>query len=109
MRKLKLELDALEVQSFETASAPKESGTVHGRVATHTCDLQCAKTPDGTCNGAMTCSLWESCCESNCGYYTCAYGCPASVGDTCDPSCNWCLHTAEITCHCPVDDPLGGG
>lgn len=30
MRKLRLDLDALDVASFETAAAPRENGTVQG-------------------------------------------------------------------------------
>lgn len=101
MRKVKLELEALEVESFETGTEQKPNGTVLGRVATHTCDLQCGNTPNGTCHGELTCLLWDTCVESNCGYYTCDYGCPASVGETCDPSCNVCPGSGEVTCRCP--------
>jgi hypothetical protein len=49
----------------------------------------------------MTCLLWDTCVESGCGYYTCDYGCPASVGETCDPSCNVCNTGSYTDCGCP--------
>ena len=65
MRKLKLSLDALAVQSFDTAPVVRGLGTVHGRVApggaTHPdCPSPlCVDTPlascDGTC-GAPGCN-----------------------------------------------------
>src|SRR4051812_35641292 len=101
MRKVRLDLEALEVESFETGPAGDVGGTVQGRIATHTCDLQCNLSPGGTCNGELTCLIWDSCVESNCGYYSCDYTCPASVGETCDPSCNVCRESGQPTCRCP--------
>jgi hypothetical protein len=101
MRKIRLDLEALEVESFDTGDGQPPRGTVQGLGATHTCDLQCNNTPNGTCDGGMTCLLWDTCLESNCGYYSCAYTCPPSAGETCDPSCNYCLQSGSPTCRCP--------
>jgi hypothetical protein len=66
MRKLKLDMDELLVESFATADAdPEARGTVHGNAATglctlratrcyqETCDLSCDYTCDGSCVGGQ--------------------------------------------------------
>jgi hypothetical protein len=59
--KLKLELDDLQVDSFEPQDAPSDTrGTVHGLVSricgmiTQLCDTMY----DGTCNGYGTCNIY---------------------------------------------------
>ena len=53
MRKLKLDIDALAVQSFETAAAPMEMGTVRGARAETNAGSGC---PIDTCTcGESTC------------------------------------------------------
>ena len=77
MRKLTLDLDALQIDSFEiTDDAKARRGTVHGHVD---------YTNPVVCNTAVDCSF-NSCysnCQSNCGV-TCI--------DTCDVTC-------ERSCH----------
>lgn len=72
-RKLRLDIDTLEVESFTTANGTEERGTVHGR-ATAFCN-----TVDHTCDGANTCGgltcnrAMNSCalsCDA-CGTYKC--------------------------------------
>jgi hypothetical protein len=53
MRKLKLDVDALEVQSFATAAAPMELGTVRGARG---------ETNDGSGCPIDTCTCGESTC-----------------------------------------------
>ncbi len=81
MRKLKLDLEELSVESFATTpNRPAEGGTVFGQQCT--CYTQC------TCPGCPTC---DASCNGTCGG-TCA--------GTCDASCNGtCGCTAEYTCY----------
>jgi hypothetical protein len=85
MKKIKLDLDTLQVDSFKTTDAPKEkSGTVFGH-ATLVCTEQ------------FTCT---SCANSNesCGSASCGATCGGICGDqtyamyTCyaPQSCNYC-------------------
>jgi hypothetical protein len=53
MKKLKLDVDAIEVASFEAAAIPDEPGTVQAYLATPACPLTrgidscwCSETPD---------------------------------------------------------------
>lgn len=72
-RKLKLDLDALQVESFDTTSAGnRHDGTVFGQGCT--CYTQC------TCPGCPTC---DASCNGTCGGT-----CEASCNGTCDASCN---------------------
>jgi hypothetical protein len=68
MRKLKLELEELSVESFDTAQETEERGTVHGNYVTQ------------FCSGANGFTCFESCGGS------CADTCGASC-DTCDSGC----------------------
>ena len=70
--KLKLNLDDLTVESFDTSRRPEKRGTVFGEQCT--CYTNC------TCPGCPTCD--------------------ASCGDTCDPSCAaTCLYTCDdVSC-----------
>ena len=74
MNKLKLQLEDLQVDTFQTTSAEKPKGTVFGEQCT--CYTQC------TCPGCPTC--YASCngsCDASCnGTCNCS-------GDTCDASC----------------------
>ena len=79
MNKLKLQLDDLRVDTFQTTPAPREKGTVFGEQCT--CYTQC------TCPGCPTCA----------GYGTC----DASCNGTCDASCNGTCgaFTCGFTCY----------
>ena len=67
MRKLKLDLEKLDVQSFETAREPRDAGTVQGQNVTDpagpctydTCGYFC--TQKGSCV--------ETCANESCGGY----------------------------------------
>lgn len=91
MRKLKLDLDQLVVDSFSTQVRPKRGGTVRGQACT--CYTQC-----DTCPGCPTC---DASCNGTCGA-TCAGTCGGSCAGTCDASCNG---TCGGTCYdCTVYD-----
>jgi hypothetical protein len=81
MKKLRLELDALEVESFEVARTEPPTGTVHG----HNTATQCNTSPDRTCAEQMTC-----------GPNTCIQWCTLAF-DTCDTICNY-TQTCETEC-----------
>jgi hypothetical protein len=56
MRKIRLKLDALAVESFETAGAPEGAGTVQGYQLSRpggTYEMRCAPS-DGSCARALT-------------------------------------------------------
>ena len=80
--KLKLNLDQLAVDSFDTTRPAARAGTVFGEECT--CQTAC------TCPGCPTC--YES-CNGTCGD-TCAYTCD---DDTCAYSCDGGCATVLFT------------
>jgi hypothetical protein len=82
MNKLKLKLDDLTVESFDTAAAEREKGTVFGE--------ECSCYSNCTCPGRATCDETE--CVETCG------GC-----------CTVCFETCgDITCGgatCELNNP----
>jgi len=92
MRKLKLELDALAVESFEPDAETEEPGTVRGYLSAYYEVCYVDDTWQATCTCEPTCNA-QTCytCGTNCG--TC--GEPACTG-TCYPismprtSCSVC-------------------
>jgi hypothetical protein len=97
MRKLRLDLDALDVESFTTDLASSAAGTVQGLLSVY-CTPEC-DTVNQTCNyascGGPTCygngdTCFNSC--GDCGSYYCeggsaGFSCVASCAYTCSP-CN---------------------
>ena len=82
MNKLKLRLDDLSVESFDTERMEKEKGTVVGEQLC-TCN---------SCPGQATCDYTcdDATCPQTCDDNTCAvscYGTCAASCDTCSPSC----------------------
>ena len=101
MKKLKLNLDDLKVESFATTpDAASGRGTVFGQV-THPYDSNCGTCPGntncGTCNG-------ESCDYPGCtaAGLTCVDPCGpgGSEAGTCGPA-NTCVTTCEPQSTCP--------
>ncbi len=90
MNKLKLHLEDLQIDSFQTTPAEKPKGTVFGEQCT--CYTQC------TCPGCPTCDA------------SCNGSCDASCNGTCDVSCNGtcgldCNATWQMSCDgrtCPT-------
>ena len=91
MGKLKLNLDQLTVDSFDTSATAQKRGTVVGEeqcTCPSACDTAC------TCPGCDTCDWSEcnqqscagSCAGSTCDYYTQCYPCGTRGAYTCDPS-----------------------
>ena len=87
MNKLKLQLDDLTVDSFDTSAVAREKGTVVAE--------QC------TCGGPVTCAYT---CPVTCDDATCAATCYNTCDDpTCVESCYWrdCQETLRgDTCRC---------
>jgi hypothetical protein len=93
--KLKLNLEQLTVDSFDTTTTEKPKGTVFGEQCT--CYTQC------TCPGCPTC---DATCAATCDDATCPQcpTCYASCNGSCDASCYGtcagvtCLNTCYETC-----------
>ena len=75
MNKLKLRLDDLRIDSFDTTAPQKAKGTVFGEQCT--CYTQC------TCPGCPTC---DASCNGTCDA-SCNGTCGATCNDTCAASC----------------------
>jgi hypothetical protein len=91
MKKLRLQLEELCVDSFDTTPVRRENGTVFGEQCT--CYTNC------TCPGCPTC---DASCNGSCGAScngTCDGTCDASCGDTCYISCNF----TECRADCPTN------
>jgi hypothetical protein len=96
MRKLKLDLDAIQVESFTTHAGQAARGTVDGQqrqtfgCPTWTCPPPtqdtCADTCDYSCNGG--------CGTGNCGTGATCYSCV----QTCDVTCASCVATCDDSC-----------
>jgi hypothetical protein len=89
--KLRLNLDQLTVDSFDTSAAAQEKGTVFGE--------QCTCWTNCTCPGCPTCD------NTACGQHTCDASCngtcDASCNGTCDASCDTCGWSCYYTdCAC---------
>ena len=95
MNKLKLHLEDLQIDSFQTTPAEKPKGTVFGEQCT--CYTQCTcpgcPTCDASCNGTCNASC-NGTCDASCNG-TCDLGCDASgpscpgYGRTCDLEPYW--------------------
>jgi hypothetical protein len=93
MNKMKLNLDELAVESFDTSASVREKGTVFGEQCT--CPTQC------TCPGCPTC---DATCPYTCDDYSCG-GEATCAGHTCDGTCRGddtcgfsCWDTCERWC-----------
>ncbi|HEX5869898.1 MAG TPA: hypothetical protein VFY65_05775 [Longimicrobium sp.] len=113
MRKLRLQLDDLRIDTFDTTAPQRARGTVFGEQCTcwtqcgqntcpgcPTCDASCNGTCAGSCNG--TCASCDASCNGTCDW-TCDYTCGDSCGGyTCDTSpdprqpCMICGHYSSI-------------
>jgi len=82
MKKLKLELDALRVETFDAGAAAPRAGTVRALAYTPSCDsiIECKLTVVETWD--VTCNLE---CTGSCGYTYCAGDCThgQTSGQTC--------------------------
>jgi hypothetical protein len=90
MKKLRLRLDDLRIDSFQTTQAEQPEGTVFGEQCTchtqctcpgcPTCYASCNGTCDASCNGSCNCS--GDTCNASC-FGTCEETCDNSCGGTC--------------------------
>jgi hypothetical protein len=85
MKKLRLQLEDLHIDSFTTTPAERPKGTVFGEQCT--CYTQC------TCPGCPTCAGYGT-CDASCNG-TCAASCNGSCVASCYGSCEW---TCDYTC-----------
>lgn len=91
MRKLKLELDTLQVESWETeADGGRERGTVLGRALTEDCQKVVLPYTQA-CSGAILCTYVQT-CKVTCDDRTCRETClETHCPDTCLASCASCF------------------
>ena len=82
MRKLKLSLESLQVDSFHATDAASARGTVPGHIWTQYADESCFQSCNGSCN---TCNS----CYGGCG-----------SGATCGATCGCPPGTAQTECGC---------
>lgn len=100
MKKLSLNLDALSVETFETADVDLGRGTVHGHGPTWHYNGCTAAQP---CNPTSSPDYTE---DYTCDDYSCWNSCQQSCNGTCYDSCNcdtmWntCAETCQVTVPC---------
>jgi hypothetical protein len=105
MRKIRLELDRLRVETFVTGAGDELRGTVRARSSEGTyCGCETAATGDAACadpSPACTCSCYASCDGSP--------SCRLSCVQTCAATCQTCQGqlTCAQTCAEPYCDPWG--
>lgn len=96
MKKLRLQLDDLRIDSFDTTAPQKAKGTVFGEQCT--CYTNC------TCPGCPTC--YQSCngsCDASCNG-SCGATCDGTCGATCEDTCyNTCAVSCGATCEFSCD------
>jgi hypothetical protein len=110
MRKLKLQLEDLRIDSFQTTPAEKPKGTVFGEQCTcytnctcpgcPTCDASCNGTCDASCNGTCDASC-NGTCDATC--LDCGTFFGATCGNSCDYSCDytcdgWATYAGRYAC-----------
>jgi hypothetical protein len=88
MKKLKLHLDELRIDSFDTTAPQNARGTVFGEQCTcytqctcpgcPTCDASCNGTCDASCNGTCDASCGNNTCYASCNYTACRVDCPTN-------------------------------
>jgi hypothetical protein len=91
MRKVKLDLHDLQVDTFHTSPMESGPGTVEAYLTTHGCHIA---TSPGTCNNSLdycTCTCQLTLCDQTC-VDTCSFTC---AGDSCDNTC----HTNVCACN----------
>ena len=94
MKKMKLHLDDLQIDSFSTT--PVRRSNVEP-CSQHSTVQSC------TCPGCPTC---DASCNGSCGGASCIDTCAASCYGTCDVSCNG---TCDYTCGGNTCDPTCAG
>jgi hypothetical protein len=93
MNKLRLTLDDLRIESFDTTAAAGEKGTVAAQEDC-TCMSACPTFCPVSCPGLPTCA--DTCpetCSETCDDFTCWETCGLSCGGTC----------RDFSCRCPLE------
>ncbi len=96
MRKLKLQLDDLTIDTFATTPAEKQKGTVVGEQCTCYTACTCPGCPtcDASCDG-YNCGTWQymGTCEQSCNAndYTCGSPCGYTINMTACNGGNACV------------------
>jgi hypothetical protein len=93
MNKLKLHLEDLQIDSFQTTPAEKPKGTVFGEQCT--CYTQC------TCPGCPTCAGYGT-CDASCNG-TCDASCNGTCNASCDGGCTWDPSCGGYSCEYTCD------
>ena len=113
MRKLRLDVDELQVEAFETVlSGARRSGTVRGhdwtQYAVYTCVGQgCAGFTDGGCGFTPYCPGYGCTQGSTCAYPTAVYdACPPGWTND-EPEC-WVVQPRTYYCGGSGGDESGG-
>jgi hypothetical protein len=97
MAKLKLQLEDLRIDSFDTTPTQKPKGTVFGEQCTCYTNCTCPGCPtcDASCNGTCDASACNGTCDASCNGtcgascdFTCAWTCDYTCGDSCGNSCD---------------------
>jgi hypothetical protein len=99
MKKLRLALEDLNVESFSTADAEEPRGTVegHGTLVEKTCDMSCDISCWTKCED--TCGQTENTCQ---GQFSCPAGCETQAPqNTCWNTCNPWHYTCANATGCP--------
>lgn len=93
MKKLKLSLDGLQVQSFTTAIGAPNRGTVHGeqQCTCYTCTCPNCETCGASCPNTcgLSCQTCDAFCRTgeqyeSCNYASCDFTC-ATIYCACEP------------------------
>jgi hypothetical protein len=120
MGKLKLDLDSLAVECFETTQPDENEGTVFGNQVGRnqwvslfnvTCDQTCPPCGGGgigtwwpTCNPGLSCG--NTCirtCQFTCGQATCGFTCYRTCHLSCHVTCAATCQLHSCAFHCTVN------
>jgi len=85
MKKIRLDVEELEVISFGTEAAPSPRGTVEARSRTVLGDTQCDYSRDH-----------NQSCRDECIVFSWEYPNCDQSGDTCGASCDWACDSVNI-------------
>jgi hypothetical protein len=95
MRKLKLNIQDLDVESFSVASPADGSGTVEGRAVFQPTSVSCIDCVGGgtwTCIGPTLCcpATWQQTCNASCFFTECGWYCYSQARTGCQNTCFTC-------------------
>lgn len=92
MKKLRLQLENLQIESFATGNGEADRGTVEGHVST-------LCTGGGrTCDAGNTCGANDTCGDNGTCYISCNGSCPAP----CTNEFSYCYNNTCFDCSAPV-------